>query len=169
MRSESRFTRAQQARDSEHPDRLFFNPLPSVLAGPDRDGCASVVGKIQPATRRHCQLHCSPHPILRRHRPEQCCRGIRQVVLPAAGMDARAFRLSWADGTTLYEVDHPELLATKEEILRQQDRAPQCNRITIGADLKQDWGHMVVDAGFRLGERSVWLLKNSSTISKRLP
>jgi methyltransferase (TIGR00027 family) len=53
-------------------------------------------------------------------------------------MDARAFRLSWADGTTLYEVDHPELLATKEEILRQQDRAPQCNRITIGADLKQD-------------------------------
>ncbi|WP_423907073.1 class I SAM-dependent methyltransferase [Candidatus Spongiihabitans sp.] len=31
---------------------------------------------------------------------------IRQVVIVAAGMDTRAFRLSWPDGIIIYELDH---------------------------------------------------------------
>jgi hypothetical protein len=38
--------------------------------------------------------------------------GIRQV-LPAAAMDERAYRIAWPDGTALYEIDHPELLAAR--------------------------------------------------------
>jgi methyltransferase (TIGR00027 family) len=36
--------------------------------------------------------------------------GARQIVLLAAGMDARAFRLEWPAGTRLYELDLPEVL-----------------------------------------------------------
>lgn len=34
--------------------------------------------------------------------------GVRQAVILAAGLDARAYRLPWPDGTTVYEVDQPK-------------------------------------------------------------
>ena len=44
-------------------------------------------------------------------------QSVRQVVILAAGMDARAFRLSWPDGTTVYELDQPEVIAAKAAAL----------------------------------------------------
>ena len=51
------------------------------------------------------------------------------------------------------------MLAAKEEILQAQHRAPECRRITIGADLTQGWIHRLVDSGFRSNERSTWLIE----------
>ena len=34
--------------------------------------------------------------------------GIRQVVILAAGLDSRAYRLDWPAGTTVFEIDQPE-------------------------------------------------------------
>jgi methyltransferase (TIGR00027 family) len=80
-------------------------------------------------------------------------------VLPAAGMDARAYRLSWPDGTVLFELDHPESLAIKGQILKRQSLAPKCKRVTIGTDLNQDWARLVVDPGFAAHEASMWLIE----------
>ena len=44
-------------------------------------------------------------------------QGIRQIVILAAGMDARAYRLDWPEGTRLFELDHSEVLAFKENAL----------------------------------------------------
>ncbi len=33
--------------------------------------------------------------------------GIRQAVILAPGLDARAYRLSWPAGATVYEIDQP--------------------------------------------------------------
>ncbi|WP_156349767.1 SAM-dependent methyltransferase, partial [Mycobacterium sp. UM_3] len=33
--------------------------------------------------------------------------GVRQVVILAAGLDARTWRLPWPDGTVVYELDQP--------------------------------------------------------------
>jgi methyltransferase (TIGR00027 family) len=33
--------------------------------------------------------------------------GVRQVVILASGLDARAYRLPWASGTTVFEIDQP--------------------------------------------------------------
>jgi methyltransferase (TIGR00027 family) len=33
--------------------------------------------------------------------------GVRQIVILAAGLDSRAYRLPWPDGTVVYELDHP--------------------------------------------------------------
>src|SRR3712207_8045357 len=46
--------------------------------------------------------------------------GVRQVVLLAAGMDTRAFRLNWPSGTRLYELDRPVVLAAKEEVRSEE-------------------------------------------------
>ena len=39
--------------------------------------------------------------------------GVRQAVILAAGLDARAFRLPWPDGSMVYEVDQPEVIEFK--------------------------------------------------------
>jgi methyltransferase (TIGR00027 family) len=44
---------------------------------------------------------------------DACVSGCRQVVLVAAGLDTRAFRLSWPAGVSLFEMDLPAVLAFK--------------------------------------------------------
>ena len=39
--------------------------------------------------------------------------GIRQVVILAAGLDSRAYRLDWPAGTVVYEIDLPKVLEYK--------------------------------------------------------
>src|ERR1700733_8362213 len=42
--------------------------------------------------------------------------GIRQVVILAAGLDSRAYRLDWPAGTAVYEIDQPQVLEYKTGI-----------------------------------------------------
>src|SRR5215471_2933218 len=155
----ARWAAAQRARESKRSDRLFFDPLAPAFSGQEGITALQLSEKYNP---RHEDT--ADYIAIRTRFFDDVARngaadGVRQVVLPAAGMDARAYRMPWPDSTTLYEIDHPELLAIKEEILQRQDRAPECKRITIGADLTQDWAHLVVDSGFKANERSVWLIE----------
>ena len=57
-------------------------------------------------------------------------QGCRQVVLLGAGFDARAFRLPWPPGTRCFEVDTPDVLGPKDQVLaaercRARLRAPR--------------------------------------------
>lgn len=42
---------------------------------------------------------------------------IRQVVLVAAGLDTRTYRLSWPIGTIVFELGQPAVLREKGQIL----------------------------------------------------
>lgn len=81
--------------------------------------------------------------------------GIRQVVLLAAGLDTRAFRLDWPDGVRLFEVDLPEVLAFKDATLAGAE--PRCERTTVIADLREDWAGRLRDAGFDPSLPTAWL------------
>ncbi|MFD9207459.1 SAM-dependent methyltransferase [Streptomyces sioyaensis] len=82
----------------------------------------------------------------------------RQVVVLAAGMDGRAFRLPWPPGVTLYEVDLPAAVEEKAAFLsRTSLTADRCQRIAVGANLTDDWPSALVDAGFRSDLRTAWL------------
>jgi methyltransferase (TIGR00027 family) len=83
--------------------------------------------------------------------------GCRQVVIVGAGLDARAFRLDWPEGTRLWELDLPEVLAFKESVVRAQGWIPRCARVTVGVDLADDWGRLLEGAGFDAGAPTVWL------------
>ena len=65
--------------------------------------------------------------------------GCRQDVLLAAGLDTRAFRLSWPPAARVWELDLPDVLAFKERVLRKQGAQPRCDRRTLAADLRGDW------------------------------
>jgi len=62
--------------------------------------------------------------------------GIRQVVILAAGLDARSWRLPWPDGTTVYELDQPRVLEFKSSTLREHGAEPSCNRVGVPVDLR---------------------------------
>jgi methyltransferase (TIGR00027 family) len=90
---------------------------------------------------------------------EACRVGCRQIVLLAAGLDARAFRLAWCPEVELFEVDLPEVLLFKERVLAAMSAAALCRRVTVAADLRGDWPQTLIAAGFRPGAPTAWLLE----------
>jgi methyltransferase (TIGR00027 family) len=84
---------------------------------------------------------------------------LRQVVLLAAGYDTRAYRLEWPEGTRLYEIDQPAVLARKEGLLQRAGATPRCERVVIGADLASDWAASLLAGGFMRERPSIWLLE----------
>ncbi len=83
--------------------------------------------------------------------------GVRQVVVLAAGLDTRAYRLEWPDGVALFEVDQPKVLEFKESVLGALGAAPRCARRAVPADLRTDWRKPLRDNGFDPGSPAVWL------------
>ena len=65
--------------------------------------------------------------------------GIRQAVIVAAGLDSRAYRLDWPDGTTVYEIDLPKVLEFKARVLGEQGATPKATRTEVAADLRTEW------------------------------
>jgi methyltransferase (TIGR00027 family) len=82
--------------------------------------------------------------------------GVRQVVIPATGLDARAWRLPWLDGTTVYELDQPGVLEFKAATLRKHGARPRSNLVNVAVDLRQDWPAALQQAGFDASVPSAW-------------
>jgi methyltransferase (TIGR00027 family) len=82
--------------------------------------------------------------------------GIRQVVILAAGLDARSWRLPWPDGTTVYELDQPRVLDFKASTLAEHGAEPACNRVAVPVDLRHDWPTALRQAGFDPAAPSAW-------------
>jgi methyltransferase (TIGR00027 family) len=83
--------------------------------------------------------------------------GIRQVVILAAGLDSRAYRLQWPSGTEVYEIDQPKVLEYKADILSSHGAAPIANRHAVAVDLRDDWPAALIAAGFQPAEPTAWL------------
>jgi methyltransferase (TIGR00027 family) len=83
--------------------------------------------------------------------------GIRQVVILAAGLDSRAYRLKWPPGTAVYEIDQPKVLEYKTGILEQRGAAPTASRRPVPIDLRDDWPAALTAAGFDPTQPTAWL------------
>lgn len=83
--------------------------------------------------------------------------GVRQVAILAAGLDSRAYRLSWPGGTTIFELDQPEVLEFKREVLSGQGAQPHAERGEVAVDLREDWPQALRDSGFDPAEPSAWI------------
>lgn len=83
--------------------------------------------------------------------------GVRQVVIVAAGLDSRAYRLDWPAGTVVYEIDLPKVLQYKTETLADHGATPTADRRPVPVDLRHDWPQALRDAGFDAGRPTAWL------------
>jgi methyltransferase (TIGR00027 family) len=82
--------------------------------------------------------------------------GIEQVVVLAAGLDSRAWRLPWAAGTTVYEIDQPQVLEFKAATLEAHSAEPIVRYVSVPIDLRQDWPAALHDAGFDPARPTAW-------------
>jgi methyltransferase (TIGR00027 family) len=82
--------------------------------------------------------------------------GLRQVVILAAGLDARSWRLPWPNGTRVYELDQPKVLDFKTSTLREHGAQPTAHRIDVPIDLRQDWPTALRQAGFDPAAPTAW-------------
>ncbi|HUB54656.1 MAG TPA: class I SAM-dependent methyltransferase [Mycobacterium sp.] len=83
--------------------------------------------------------------------------GLRQVVIVASGLDARPYRLSWPAGTTLYEIDQPEVIEFKTATLSELGAVPGAEHRPVGIDLREDWPTALRGAGFNASQPTAWL------------
>ena len=83
--------------------------------------------------------------------------GIRQVVILAAGLDSRAYRLNWPAGTTVFEIDQPKVLSYKTSTLDAHGAAPKARRVAVAVDLRDDWPAALIAAGFDAAQPTAWL------------
>lgn len=83
--------------------------------------------------------------------------GIRQAVILASGLDARAYRLQWPTGMTVFEVDQPEVIAFKTQTLSELGASPTADRRTVAIDLRNDWPAALAEAGFDKTQPTAWI------------
>ncbi|ORV14754.1 class I SAM-dependent methyltransferase [Mycobacterium celatum] len=83
--------------------------------------------------------------------------GIRQAVILASGLDSRAYRLPWPPGTTVFEVDQPQVISFKTAALADLGAQPTADRRVVAIDLRDDWPAALTEAGFDPAQRSAWI------------
>jgi len=86
-------------------------------------------------------------------------RGIRQMVLIGAGLDARAFRLGLTDELTVYELDRADVFAAKRRIMGAAHLASPSRREVVADVLEPGWLEGLASAGWRHDEPTLWILE----------
>ena len=82
--------------------------------------------------------------------------GIRQAVILASGLDSRADRLAWPAGTTVYEIDQPDVIEFKTRTLAELGAEPTAERRTVAMDLRYDWPSALIEEGFDPNQPTAW-------------
>jgi methyltransferase (TIGR00027 family) len=83
--------------------------------------------------------------------------GIRQVVILASGLDARAYRMRWPAGTEIFEIDQPQVIDFKTAALAELGAEPTAALKAVPIDLRQDWPAALRQAGFDAGRPTAWI------------
>ncbi|MGV9298376.1 SAM-dependent methyltransferase [Amycolatopsis sp. NPDC003676] len=82
--------------------------------------------------------------------------GITQAVILASGLDSRAYRLLWPDGTVVYEIDQEPVVEFKARTLAELGAEPTADRRAVAVDLREDWPAALRAAGFDPARPTAW-------------
>jgi methyltransferase (TIGR00027 family) len=159
---------ASRAAETAQPDPLIRDEFAYLLAssaGPAWARLASATPDWlddDDERGRHVYLMSRNYQAVRTHFfdgyfSDTMTAGIRQVVILASGLDSRAYRLGWPDGTDVFEIDQPKVLAYKAATLTAHAAEPKARRHAVPVDLRDDWPAALVDAGFDRAKPTAWL------------
>jgi methyltransferase (TIGR00027 family) len=155
-----------RARESQRDDRLFDDPYAQAFADaapgafPELPQTGEQLAALGPLASVGAAFYA--HAVIRTrffddYLAAAATAGCRQVVLLAAGLDTRAFRLAWPGHTTVFEIDLPGVLAFKDTVLSARGAVPRCERVVVPADLREDWTGALAGAGFDRAGPAAWL------------
>lgn len=154
----SRWVAALRERESQRPDRLFDDPFAGALAGDAGRAMMAAVEADLPAMAGTRGL-----AVRTRYLDDMLAaaiaEGVRQVVILAAGMDARAYRLPWPAGTVIYEVERADVMALNERVMATLGAAPKAERRAVRIDLRDDFASALRERGFQAGQPAAFLVE----------
>jgi methyltransferase (TIGR00027 family) len=125
----ARWAAAYRARENDRPDALFRDPFARRLAGERGEQIDAAL----PFSNRNTWAWVTRTYLMDQFIAEQLQSGIDMVVNLAAGLDARPYRMALPSSLIWIEVDLPELIAYKEEILGSEK--PTCILERVRLDL----------------------------------
>lgn len=165
----ARIVAAKRAIEQLHPSPLFKDPYAAALAEDEVDALLSRwqrVAQAQAVPLEQVIAKRTRYIAIRTKFMDDLLKSVlaqaeyKQVVILGAGLDTRAYRLAWAPGTTVYEVDCPELLHYKAQVL--QDVPPTCTYRSVSGDLSTpdaEWTTGILDAGYQITVPTIWLIE----------
>ena len=156
----ARWVAANRALESEQASPLYRDPYARELAG---EAGYDVLYSMRTASGMGAFNGPDPYLTIRtRFYDDSLLHAVRsssidQVVILAAGMDPRAFRLEWPAGVRVFEVDRDDVFAHKEAVLTRLNATPSCDRRIVRQDLAQRWVPTLLSAGFEPTKRTAFL------------
>jgi len=161
---------AARARETESADPLIVDPFARVLVDGAGTGMwetfidESVTERIKAADPEAAAIfeNMLGYQAVRTHFfdaffTDAANSGIRQVVILASGLDARAYRLKWPAGTVVFEIDQPKVLEYKSQTLAAHGATATATLREVAIDLRQDWPTALRAAGFDPTAPTAWL------------
>jgi methyltransferase (TIGR00027 family) len=127
----ARWAAVYRARESDRADALFRDPFARQLAGQRGEEIAAAI----PFSNKHTWSWVIRTYLFDQFIAREIDKGVDTVVNLAAGLDARPYRMALPASVRWVEVDLPEMIAYKEDVLRNE--RPQCSVERIGLDLAQ--------------------------------
>ena len=145
-----------RAAEDARPDRLFDDPYARafVAAAGGGGGVTDAAAAVPPGASEFLAIRTRFFDDQAR---AAATAGIGQVILLAAGLDCRAFRLDWPAGVRVFELDLPEVFAFKERVLASAGAMPRCTRVVVPVDLRGQWSGVLAAAGFNHAAATGWL------------
>jgi methyltransferase (TIGR00027 family) len=116
-----------RAQETERPDALFRDPYAQRLAGQHGVDIANTL----PEGNKHAWAWVARTYLFDHFIEQELQQGVDMVVNLAAGLDARPYRMKLPASLQWIEVDLPEILAYKEEILANEKPTCALERIRL--------------------------------------
>jgi len=158
----ARWVAFYRAEESSRPDAVFSDPYARRLAGERGEQIA----RSGPFTGRNSWPFVARTYLFDRFIQEQIRQGADMIVNLAAGLDARPYRMALPARLRWIEVDLPEILAHKEEIL--DGEKPVCVLERLRLDLSDVTARrrLFQDLGRKALKKSKRAMKNDNKEKK---
>ncbi|MFE3056860.1 class I SAM-dependent methyltransferase [Nocardia sp. NPDC059236] len=164
------FVAAARGLAARHPQALAVDQFAEVFCRAAGDEWAALFGADAEQTKNHPLRAPGFGPLFQdfqaartRYFDDYLCSaadaGVRQVVIVAAGLDSRAYRLAWPDGTVVYELDRSQVLDFKRDVLADAGVQATAERHEVAVDLRDDWASALRENGFDPSVPTAWLVE----------
>ncbi len=120
-----------RARESDRPDAVFHDRFARRLAG----SRGQEIDAAMPFSQRQTWAWVARTYVFDHCISQQVAQGVDMVINLAAGLDARPYRMDLPAALKWIEIDLPELLSYKEDVLRTE--APRCALERVALDLSK--------------------------------